>query len=147
MIRIIFAVLLISFVTGDNSPIQKCESPGGKVINTTIRNSKLSGGTYLLKRNTIVGIGIEFEAFNAAKTVTAEVIGRVLGLPLPFPLPDANGCTSLKCPLQEGGPYNYSNNLKVLQQYPLVLVDVVWKLKDENNNVLACIQIPAKIVA
>lgn len=38
------------------------ESPGGKVINTTIRNSKLSGGTYLLKRNTIVGIGIEFEA-------------------------------------------------------------------------------------
>ncbi|XP_043461598.1 NPC intracellular cholesterol transporter 2 homolog a-like [Leptopilina heterotoma] len=147
MIRILFVVLLISFVSGDNSIIQKCDSPGGNVVNTTIKNSRISGGRYLLKRNTKAGIGIEFEIFDEAKTVTAEVAGVVLSIPIPFILPNANGCTSLKCPLQKGGPYKYYNVLDVLQAYPMLTVDVIWKLKDENQKVLACIIIPARIVA
>lgn len=54
--------------------------------------------------------------------VTNVVHGIVLGVPVPFALPDANACVSgaLKCPLEAGETYKFDITLPVERKYPRV---------------------------
>lgn len=40
---------------------------------------------------------------------------------------------------------SYRTSMPVLKSYPRVKVEVKWELKDENEEDLVCIMIPAKI--
>ncbi|XP_051153499.1 NPC intracellular cholesterol transporter 2 homolog a-like [Leptopilina boulardi] len=146
MIRFIFVVLLFSFVSSDTlPPINRCDSPGGRAINTTINNSKAMGGKYILKRGKEVGIDIELEVFEDVQKVIASAEGKIGPAVLPYPISDPNGCTSLSCPLKKGGPYKYSTKMKVQPFFPPIPVDVIWKLKDQKGYILACVIIPVRI--
>lgn len=54
--------------------------------------------------------------------VTAVVHGIVMGIEMPFTLPNPDGClnSGITCPVQKGSNYEYSTTLPVLKQYPKV---------------------------
>lgn len=58
-------------------------------------------------------------------SVIAVVHGILMDIPVPFPLPNPNACTTpdsgIQCPLSKGGTYQYKTTLPVLKSYPKVM--------------------------
>lgn len=54
--------------------------------------------------------------------VSAVVHGIVMGIEMPFSLPNSDGCVNsgLACPIKKGSTYEYSTTLPVLKSYPKV---------------------------
>lgn len=54
--------------------------------------------------------------------VTTIVHGIILGVEMPFPLPNPDGCvdSGLSCPLEKDKQYAYVATLPVLKSYPKV---------------------------
>lgn len=71
----------------------------------------------------------------------------ILGLPVPFKLPNPDGCvdSNLACPLTKGTSYKYIASFPVLKSYPKVKVDVKYELKNGAGEEIACVIIPVKI--
>lgn len=56
----------------------------------------------------------------------AVVHGIVMGIPVPFPIPESDGCKSgITCPIEKNKTYNYVNKLPVKSEYPSVSDTVV----------------------
>ncbi|XP_066292081.1 NPC intracellular cholesterol transporter 2-like [Branchiostoma lanceolatum] len=98
-----------------------------------------------------VSLTIDFTANKRITEVTAAVYGVIAGtsIPIPHPLPNPNGCkdpdSGLACPLAAGGSYQYTSTLKVLPIYQLISLPVKWELKDQNEDVITCVQVPVEI--
>lgn len=77
------------------------------------------------------------------------VHGIILGVEMPFPLQNPDGCvdSGLTCPLTKDSTYSYVASLSVLKSYPKVKVDVKWQLQNEDHEDIVCAIIPAKIEA
>ncbi|KXJ72780.1 hypothetical protein RP20_CCG017265 [Aedes albopictus] len=91
--------------------------------------------------------GVQFENCDEQlPELKAVVHGIILGMEVPFNLPNPDGCkdSGLECPLAAGTEYKYSTTLPVLKQYPKVAVEVKWELKSGGKDVI-CVKIPAKI--
>lgn len=71
----------------------------------------------------------------------------IAGLPVPFKLPNPDGCvdSNLVCPLTKESSYKYVASFPVLKSYPKVKVDVKYELKSGNSTEIACVIIPVKI--
>ncbi|EFA02897.1 ecdysteroid-regulated 16 kDa protein [Tribolium castaneum] len=125
---------------------EDCGSKDGSVVSVTIANCD-NDKKCVLKRNTNVSIEIAFTTNADSDTLTAVVHGVVLGVPLPFNLPNPDGCkdSGVSCPLRAGQSYTYKTSLPVLSSYPKVTVDVQWELKDKEGNDVVCILIPSQI--
>lgn len=82
-----------------------------------------------------------------SQTVRTVVHGIIMGVEMPFPLQNPDGCvdSGLQCPLNKDSTYEYVASLSVLKSYPKVKVDVKWQLKNENAEDIVCVIIPAKI--
>lgn len=78
---------------------------------------------------------------NDVSKVTSVVHGIVLGVPIPFALPNPDGCvdSGLICPLKAGGPYTYITTLPVEKKYPKVK-------KILNQNIPIQIVIPFLLI-
>lgn len=62
-----------------------------------------------------------FCAEEAAPSCSAVVYGYIGQLPVPFPLPEPDGCKSgLSCPLKSGTTYTYISKMEIKPQYPKV---------------------------
>lgn len=60
----------------------------------------------------------------ASQTSTALVHGVVAGVPVPFPIPQPDGCKSgIQCPIEQQKTYSYVNQLPVKNEYPAVSVN------------------------
>ena len=60
--------------------------------------------------------------------IQAVVYGVLEGVPIPFPLPNPNGCSNsgVKCPLEKMATYTYHSVIPVKKIYPAVsIVDYV----------------------
>ncbi|KAL3873555.1 hypothetical protein ACJMK2_036654 [Sinanodonta woodiana] len=92
-------------------------------------------------------VKIAFTSASTAKTMKAEVFGIVAGVPIPFPLPNPDGCkeSGIVCPIQSGSTQTYQSTLSVLPQYPDIRLIVKWDLRDELNNLIFCIEFPLEI--
>lgn len=94
-------------------------------------------------------------------------------MPIPFPLPNPDGCkdNGLECPLRKGETYSFLTVLPVRKSYPKVWIfhysafcleldiylgffllcftqislDVKWQLQNEKGETIICVLIPAKI--
>lgn len=107
---------------------------------------------------------------DSVEKVNTVVHGIIEGLPIPFPLPNPDGCkeTGLECPLVKGKTYSYATVLPVRKSYPKVRIlnicfevrkfdfvyfrflsqislDVKWELQNEKGESIICVMIPAKI--
>uniref|UniRef100_A0A182NPT8 MD-2-related lipid-recognition domain-containing protein n=1 Tax=Anopheles dirus TaxID=7168 RepID=A0A182NPT8_9DIPT len=105
-----------------------------------------SDASCVLKRNSNATISITFTSSEDLSELKAVVHGIILGMEVPFKLPNDDGCkdSGLQCPLTKETSYRYSTTLPVLKQYPKVSVEVKWELKAGDKDVV-CVLIPAKI--
>ncbi|MGH0160828.1 UNVERIFIED_CONTAM: hypothetical protein FKN15_039924 [Acipenser sinensis] len=61
----------------------------------------------------------------ASQTSKAIVHGVIAGVPIPFPIPNEDGCKSgIQCPIQQQKTYSYVNQLPVKTEYPSLIVAV-----------------------
>lgn len=76
----------------------------------------------------------------------AVVHGIVMGVAIPFPIPEPDGCKSgISCPIEKDKTYSYLNKLPVKNEYPSIKLVVEWELTDDNDQRLFCWQIPVQI--
>ncbi|KAG7197334.1 hypothetical protein KM043_018447 [Ampulex compressa] len=103
----------------------------------------------VLKRGTNVTIEIVFEPSKPATEVKAVVHGIIMDVPMPFPLPNADACSypqsGITCPVQKDETYTYRAELPVKQSYPRLSLNVKWELRNEAQEKIVCVKIPAKI--
>jgi hypothetical protein len=54
--------------------------------------------------------------------------GIIVGLPIPFPIPNADGCknSNLVCPLKSGQTYFYRDAIPVAAIYPSVSIPIFY---------------------
>ncbi|XP_055594651.1 NPC intracellular cholesterol transporter 2 homolog a-like [Uranotaenia lowii] len=118
----------------------------GKFTLVEVSNCKPDDPVCVLKRSTNATISITFTSEEEISDLKAIVHGVVLGMEVPFKLPNDNGCvdSGLECPLAKDVEHKYTTTLPVLKQYPKVSVEVKWELKSTDKEVL-CVLIPAKI--
>lgn len=111
-----------------------------------VSNCDLAQPTCILKRNSNATISITFTSDEEVTELKAVVHGIILGMEVPFRLPNDDGCkdSGLECPLAQDTSYKYTTTLPVLKQYPKVAVEVKWELKSGDKDVI-CVKIPAKI--
>uniref|UniRef100_A0A1A9ZLD8 MD-2-related lipid-recognition domain-containing protein n=1 Tax=Glossina pallidipes TaxID=7398 RepID=A0A1A9ZLD8_GLOPL len=122
-------------------------SKTGKFTSVYVSDCDTTKHECILKRDSNVTIIIDFtlaENVNAVKTV---VHGKVMGVEMPFNLQNPDACigSGLICPLSKTEIYVYTAVLPVLKAYPKVSVIVKWELKDEHDEDIVCVEIPAKI--
>lgn len=73
--------------------------------------------------------------------------GQLSKLPVPFIVsPDlACGNYGFQCPLEPGKTYKFALTLPILRTYPKINVNVFVRLVDEKDNLIGCIELPARI--
>lgn len=123
-----------------------CGSTKGKVSGVTVSGCE-NTPVCSLKRGSSASVTLNFQSLTDTKTVKAVVHGVISGVPLPFPLPQSDGCTNcgLTCPLKNGQSNSYSTTINVRNSYPAVNVDVKFELQDDNGEDLVCVLIPSKV--
>uniref|UniRef100_A0A182QJC3 MD-2-related lipid-recognition domain-containing protein n=1 Tax=Anopheles farauti TaxID=69004 RepID=A0A182QJC3_9DIPT len=122
------------------------ETAVGKYSLVEVSNCADDDASCVLKRNSNATISITFTSSEDLPELKAVVHGIILGMEVPFRLPNDDGCkdSGLECPLAKETSYRYSTTLPVLKQYPKVSVEVKWELKAGEKDVV-CVLIPAKI--
>lgn len=86
-----------------------------------------------------------FKEVDTAKVVN-HVYGIVAKIPVPFPLPNDNGCSlGINCPVKNGDSVKESVTLPVLQEYPKISLFVKWQVMDDNNKQMICFLFPVSI--
>lgn len=118
----------------------------GSYSKVEVNNCKEDQPTCTLKRDSNATISITFKSTEELKDLKAVVHGVIMDMPIPFKLPNDNGCvdSGLECPLAKDTDHKYVATLPVLKQYPKVRVDVKWELISDSKTVV-CVVIPAKI--
>lgn len=81
------------------------------------------------------------------ENITTLVHGILLGVPISFPLENADACvTDVQCPLKKGITMYYSTNLPIYQRYPVLPITIDLNLQTDDKQNIVCIRIPAKLV-
>ncbi|KAL9874141.1 NPC intracellular cholesterol transporter 2 homolog a [Glossina fuscipes] len=150
MKQFVFFILIWGYLvncTVNGLQFTDCGSKTGKFTSVYISDCDTTKHECILKRDSNVTIIIDFtlaENVNAVKTV---VHGKVMGVEMPFNLQNPDACvgSGLICPLSKTEIYVYTAVLPVLKAYPKVNVIVKWELKDEHDEDIVCVEIPAKI--
>ncbi|XP_006206131.1 NPC intracellular cholesterol transporter 2 [Camelus dromedarius] len=92
------------------------------------------------------GVNVTFASSTQSQSSKAVVHGIVLGVSIPFPIPEPDGCKSgINCPIQKDKTYSYLNKLPVKNEYPSIKLVVQWELQDDKDQRLFCWQIPVQI--
>ncbi|KAK0163395.1 hypothetical protein PV327_007080 [Microctonus hyperodae] len=141
----LFVLCLCAFSSAEYSD---CGSEVGSFTQVTVSNCSPDAGKCILRRGTSTTITIDFTIKKPVQTITSAVFGEILGNKIPFPISNPNACTDpnsgISCPLS-GNTFRYTNTLPIDRLYPRVSVNVLWKLQDENQKNIVCVEIPAKI--
>ncbi|XP_060685379.1 NPC intracellular cholesterol transporter 2-like [Hemiscyllium ocellatum] len=99
-----------------------------------------------LHKGQAYSVNVTFTSTTLSKTSEAKVFGILDGIPVPFPIPNPDGCKSgIKCPIQKNMKYSYVTSLPVEESYPAIKLVVKWELKDANNTDIFCWKIPIQI--
>ncbi|XP_057397177.1 NPC intracellular cholesterol transporter 2-like [Balaenoptera acutorostrata] len=91
-------------------------------------------------------VNVTFTSSTQSQSSKAVVHGIVMGVAIPFPIPEPDGFKSgISCPTEKDKTYSYLNKLPVKSEYPSIKLVVEWELKDDNEQCLFCWQIPVQI--
>ncbi|XP_018572438.1 protein NPC2 homolog [Anoplophora glabripennis] len=144
---IVFSLSLIlccSFVACGYSD---CGSEDGAIVSLEITGCSNTAKRCILKRNTNSTLVLSFTSNVESSSLTAVVHGVILGVPMPFDLPNPDCCkdSGITCPVASGQTYKYEGTFPILGSYPRVTVDIKWEIKDKDGKDIVCALIPAKI--
>nr|CAH0105247.1 unnamed protein product [Daphnia galeata] len=141
-------LVLASFVLATRALIFKdCGSVYGKVRSVAVTGCDTSN-TCILKSGTNLNLTVVFTSLEDTEKTKATVHGIIGGVPLPFPLPQADACenSGLICPLSNGQNYTYTATIPISPAYPKIKVLVKWELQEAHGKDLFCIEIPSAIL-
>lgn len=131
-----------------------CGSKSAKVVNVTISPCTKEPCPLITGQNATIGISFMENAGVAPVEFTkSKVYGIVLGIKVPFPIDDDNGCNNcgITCPVKAGSTYSYSYSLYIDPSFPAVDCIVQWELKatskdrKQDSDDLFCIQVPVQV--
>ncbi|KAM5129256.1 NPC intracellular cholesterol transporter 2 [Mantella aurantiaca] len=144
-IALLLALSAVTVTVGEPLVYKDCGCEKGKLLAVDVSPCPkqpcplVKGSTYL--------INVTFTSDEVTPACKAVVYGLLSGIPIPFPLPESDGCKSgVSCPLKEGTTYNYLTKLPIKEEYPKVKLVVEWELRDSDNKNLFCWKIPVQIV-
>ncbi|KAF4102506.1 NPC intracellular cholesterol transporter 2 [Onychostoma macrolepis] len=144
----VLGVVLFSFLAYTNAEHVKfadCGSVEGKVSVVDIQ--PCPSQPCQLRKGQSYTVNVTFTSSVASQTSTAVVHGVVAGVPVPFPIPQSDGCKSgIQCPIVPQKTYSYVNQLPVKNEYPAIKLVVEWELRDDPSKDLFCIKFPVQIV-
>uniref|UniRef100_UPI0037E89005 NPC intracellular cholesterol transporter 2-like n=1 Tax=Semicossyphus pulcher TaxID=241346 RepID=UPI0037E89005 len=143
---LVVLVCLMGFTCAEPVKFKDCGSVSGKVVIVDI--SPCAVQPCQLKKGQSYGVNVTFTSDVQSQTSTAVIHGVIAGVPVPYPIPNEDGCKSgIKCPIQPQQTYNYVNELPVKPEYPAIKLVVKWELRDDNKKDLFCILFPVQIVS
>uniref|UniRef100_A0A6G1SDG6 Epididymal secretory protein E1 n=1 Tax=Aceria tosichella TaxID=561515 RepID=A0A6G1SDG6_9ACAR len=98
---------------------------------------------------TNITVEADFIAKQEASSLSEIIKGIIRGRELQFPEQRADPCKSTispGCPIKIGKHYQYKAQFEVKAHYPAIPVKVRYALANGNGDVIACVQISARIV-
>ena len=98
---------------------------------------------------TNITVEADFIAKHEASSLSEIIKGIIRGRELQFPEQRADPCKSTispGCPIRKGKHYQYKAMFEVKAHYPAIPVKVRYALANANGDVVACVQIAARIV-
>ncbi|XP_016101635.1 epididymal secretory protein E1 isoform X2 [Sinocyclocheilus grahami] len=122
--RVLGLVLLslLAYTNAEQVKFVDCGSVEGKVTEVDIQ--PCSQQPCQLHKGQSYSVNVTFTSGVESKTSAAVVHGVVAGIPVPFPIPQSDGCKSgIQCPIEPQKTYSYVNQLPVKNEYPAVSVN------------------------
>lgn len=107
------------------------------------------GSVCNINLGTNVTVEADFVAKHEASSLSEIIKGIIRGRELQFPEQRADPCKSTispHCPIKVGKHYQYRASFEVKPHYPAIPVKVRYALANANGDIVACVQISAKIV-
>lgn len=107
------------------------------------------GNVCNINLGTNVTVEADFVARHEANALSEIIKGVIRGRELQFPEQRADPCKSTispHCPIRPGKVYQYKATFEVKAHYPAIPVKVRYALANPAGDVVACVQISAKIV-
>lgn len=96
-----------------------------------------------------VTVEADFVAKSDASSLSEQIKGVVRGRELPFPEQRKDPCKSTispHCPIKTNSFYKYKAKFEIKPYYPAIPVKVRYALVSQAGEVVACVQIGARIV-
>ncbi|XP_047391225.1 NPC intracellular cholesterol transporter 2 [Sciurus carolinensis] len=141
------AILLLAFIaTAQAEPVQfkDCGSKVGVIKEVNV--SPCPTQPCELEKGQSYSVNVTFTSSTESENSTALVHGILMGVAVPFPIPEPDGCKSgINCPIQKDKTYSYLNKLPVKSEYPSIKLVVKWELQDDRQQRLFCWEIPIQI--
>lgn len=127
------------------TPYKICDSKLGVATNVTV--SGCDSSPCILKKGSSIKITVDFVSHADVEEVKDAVSGIIGKIPVPFPTPHPNACTTkgISCPLKKGQNYTYTSSTPVSASYPDLRLIVRWAIKDKNGDYVFCVLIPAQL--
>ncbi|XP_076252820.1 ecdysteroid-regulated 16 kDa protein-like [Rhynchophorus ferrugineus] len=143
----IVVVCLLPFLQSTLAGYTDCGSADGSIIDVSVTNCAPTARRCILKRNTNATMTINFKSNVKSDSLTAEVHGIIMGVPVAFDLPNTDGCkdSGIVCPLSADSSYEYTTTMPIKSSYPRITVEIKWQLIDDEGKNVICALIPAKI--
>lgn len=107
------------------------------------------GSVCNINLGTNVTVEADFIAKHEASSLSELIQGVIRGRELQFPEQRADPCKSTispSCPIKISKHYQYKAIFEIKPYYPAIPVKVRYALLNQNGDVVACVQIAAKIV-
>ena len=93
-------------------------------------------------------IQISYAPNKPVTAMQATLHGVIAGIPVPFPLPESDGCklSGDSCPISAGTEVTFAEGLDVKSSYPAIKLVSRWELIDQDRGEVICVEIPVVIV-
>ncbi|XP_030376220.1 uncharacterized protein LOC115625335 [Scaptodrosophila lebanonensis] len=142
MLRIAFVALACLFLVSSATNVKECK---GKPFPLSVRVEGCEEPPCEVIKGTTAVMEVQFLGNrNDIKNIEAKVTAKVLGMNLPYDLPEevSNVCSNLMfgaiCPVDKNEDVTYKFNFYVEPAFPEITADVTVTLNDENNDVITC---------
>lgn len=121
-----------------------CGSKTGSIVSVDVTDCNRVPCQFQRGKN--YTLTLKFKSNANSKTIVNHVYGVIAHVPIPFHLPNDNGCElGLTCPIKSGDTLTEAVTLPILDQYPKIGVLVKWVAVDDNNNNMICFEFPVQI--
>ncbi|XP_074026159.1 NPC intracellular cholesterol transporter 2 homolog a [Leptinotarsa decemlineata] len=143
---ILISTIFLCFEAFCNAAFSDCGSEVGSIVSVDIIGCD-DKPRCPLKKGTNATMNITFKS-NVDTTNLKAVVYGVIGVKIPFELPNDDGCkdSGIVCPIKAGETYRYTTTMPILTSYPRVTVDILWELQNDEGKDIICARIPSKIV-
>ncbi|XP_065074231.1 NPC intracellular cholesterol transporter 2-like [Ochlerotatus camptorhynchus] len=145
---LLVVVAVLPLVFADVVPVKECKA-GSLPVAVDIQGCQKLPCE--LKRGEDAVAFVDFSTGEEVARLRPDVYATALGVTVPFIMPPdrQDACEWLqgsRCPLSAGEDVRYELRLPVEKAYPALAVDVELRLVDQDDQIVSCFSVQAKVV-